>query len=119
METDGNGKINSEGIQGAHPEFGVRPLNFFLLLGFWPGSLLFLGGCCFFLCLLFRGWFLPCLCFGVGFCFCFFLGSRAGFGPGRSCGFPGSRRAFLLSRALDLRLPVLFRAALLRSRRFG
>src|SRR5881296_1325704 len=71
--------------------------NYELLLGFRPGSLLFLRGRLF-RCLLFGGGFL--FRFQFCFCFCFFLGSRSGSWRSRPGWFFGSGFRASFSRRL-------------------
>jgi len=79
--------------------------NYELLLGFRPGSLLFLRGRLF-RCLLFGGGFL--FRFQFCFCFCFFLGSRSGSWRSRPGWFFGSGFGPRFSRRLDHRLGGIF-----------
>src|SRR2546425_5177445 len=81
--------------------------NYELLLGFRPGSLLFLRGRLF-RCLLFGGGFL--FRFQFCFCFCFFLGSRSGSWRSRPGWFFGSGFGPRFSRRLDHRLGGIFRS---------
>src|SRR5439155_6083597 len=79
--------------------------NYELLLGFRPGSLLFLR-VRLFRCLLFGGGFL--FRFQFCFCFCFFLGSQSGSWRSRPGWFFGSGFGPRFSRRLDHRLGGIF-----------
>src|SRR2546429_6982577 len=88
METNGNGKINSEGIQGAHPEFGVRPLNFSYFLGFGLAAFFFFAAVGFFFAFFLGAGFFGAFALGLVFAFAFFLGRGLALGLAGRVGSP-------------------------------